>query len=98
MTLETLTLPNSIYFFGALASASNLMPFFSASEMALIAADEKRPRAPTVMPFVFRYSRFVAIVIDPFMISFIISATYDSVNSLVPPIFIYSRKLVSLPL
>jgi hypothetical protein len=49
------------------------------------------------MPFVFRYSRFVAIVIDPFMISFIISATYDSVNSLVPPIFIYSRKLVSLP-
>ena len=55
-----------IYFFGVGFSASKVTPLVVASWRACFAADEKRPRAPTEMPFDFKYSRFVAIVVDPF--------------------------------
>lgn len=54
--------PPQLYYLELLGvSAVNFMPFFSASERACFAAPEKRPRKPTVMPLVFKYSRFVAI-------------------------------------
>ena len=56
-----LTPSNFSYFFGAFDSASNVTPLVWASEIALTAAAEKRPRLPTVMPCDFRNSRFVAI-------------------------------------
>ena len=58
-------LPNSIYFLSCGFSAWNLIPSASASDKAFEAADEKRPRFPTVIPFDTRYSLFVAMIGAP---------------------------------
>lgn len=53
-----------LYLREVLDSAVNFTPDFSASARACLAAAEKRPRRPTVIPLEDRYSRFVVMCLS----------------------------------